>query len=936
MKKTWLYFVTFVFLNTNFMNEPKKLFLLDAMALIYRAYFALSKNPRINSKGQNTSAILGFANSLLDILKNEKPSHIGVAFDTHAPTVRHDDFAAYKANREKMPEDLSASIPYIMELIRGFNIPILLADGYEADDVIGTLAKQAEKQGFTTYMMTPDKDFGQLVSDNIFMYKPARMGNGAEVWGVKEVCARYSLSRPEQMIDLLGLWGDASDNIPGVPGVGEKTAIKLIAEFDSMENLLANTASLKGKLKENLENFADQARQSKSLATIILDAPVPFNPDDLILEKPDFEQLKKLFDELEFRNFASRFEAIFTPQISASAQPDLFSEVESINPAQDITTTKHTYHLVVKPEEIKNLAAQLATHPEVCFDTETTGTDPNSAELVGMSFAVRPNEAWYVPVSANYNEALQTVGFFKPLLENPDTLKIGQNIKFDAAILNWYEVKVAGKLFDTMIAHYLLQPDMRHNMDVLAETYLGYKPVSIETLIGKKGKSQGSMGDLNPEEVFEYAAEDADITLQLKQVFEPMLKEAALTDLFNEIEMPLIPVLASMESEGVKLDVETLKQFSLELEAQIKITQTEIYELAGVTFNIASPKQMGEVLFEKLAIIDKPKKTKTGQYKTGEDELLKIAHRHPIIEHILEFRSLAKLKSTYVDTLPALVNARDGRIHTSYNQAVAATGRLSSNNPNLQNIPIRTPLGREIRKAFIPRNSDYVLLAADYSQIELRIIAHLSKDQAMINDFNQGVDIHTATAARVYNLPLAEITRNMRRNAKTVNFGIIYGISAFGLSERLGIPRREAADIITNYFEKYPGVKKYMDNTIQFAKENGYVETIKGRKRYLTDINSGNGVVRGFAERNAINAPIQGSSADMIKIAMINVFNELTNRKMKSRMILQVHDELVFDVHRDELDTIKPIIEKNMKEAMTLNVPVIVDMNTGENWLQAH
>lgn len=918
------------------MNEPKKLFLLDAMALIYRAYFALSKNPRINSKGQNTSAILGFANSLLDILKNEKPTHIGVAFDTHAPTVRHDDFAAYKANREKMPEDLAASIPYIMELIRGFNIPILSVDGYEADDVIGTLAKQAEKQGFTTYMMTPDKDFGQLVSDHIFMYKPAKMGNGAEVWGIDEVCARYSLSRPEQMIDLLGLWGDASDNIPGVPGIGEKTAIKLISEFGSVENLLANTGELKGKLKENLETFADQALQSKSLATIILDVPIPFDPDGLRLENPDFDKLKTLFNELEFRNFAARFEAIFLPPTSSPTQPDLFSQEENPTKTEDINTTKHEYHLVNTVEEIKKLAAMLAGYTEICFDTETTGTDPNHDELVGLSFAVKPHQAYYVPVSSNYNEALETVGYFKELLENTEILKIGQNIKFDAAILNWYEVKVSGKLFDTMIAHYLIQPDMRHNMDALAQAYLNYKPISIETLIGKKGKNQGSMGDLNPEDVSEYAAEDADITLQLKQVFEPMLEEAGLTALFNEIEMPLIPVLASMEAEGVKLDVQALRQFSQELEIQIEKTQLEIFELAGVSFNIASPKQMGEVLFEKLAIIDKPKKTKTGQYKTGEEELQKMIHRHPIIDRILEFRSLTKLKSTYVDSLPELVNRRDGRIHTSYNQAVAATGRLSSNNPNLQNIPIRTELGREIRKAFIPRNSDYLLLAADYSQIELRIIAHLSQDKAMINDFNQGVDIHTATAARVYNMPLGEITRDMRRNAKTVNFGIIYGISAFGLSERLGIPRREAADIINNYFEKYPGIKNYMDNTISMAKKHGYVETIKGRRRYLPDINSGNGVVRGFAERNAINAPIQGSSADMIKIAMINVFNELTKRKLKSRMILQVHDELVFDVHRDELETIKPIIEKNMKEALKLSVPVIVDINTGENWLQAH
>jgi len=925
------------------MNEPKKLFLLDAMALIYRAYFAFSKNPRINSKGQNTSAVLGFANALLDILKNQKPTHIGVAFDTHAPTVRHDDFAEYKANREKMPEDLAASIPFIVELIKGFNIPILSVDGYEADDIIGTLAKRAEKAGFTTFMMTPDKDFGQLVSENIFMYKPARMGNGAEVWGIKEVCERYQLENPLQMIDLLGLWGDASDNIPGVPGIGEKTAIKLIAEYGSMENLLDHIDELKGKLKENLERFTDQALQSKSLATIILDVPIEFNPDKLILEDPDFEKLKILFEELEFRNYAARVEALYSPQQNTVTQVDLFSDevdnglvVTEVTDKNTIQNTPHQYHLVSTKEEAQQLAALLGKQNEFCFDTETTGVDANNAELVGMSFAFKAGEAWYVPVSENYHEALETVGLFKEVMENPKITKIGQNIKFDASMLNWYDVKVAGRFFDTMIAHYLIQPDMRHNMDVLSETYLNYKPVSIETLIGKKGKNQGSMRDADTAEIKEYAAEDADITLQLKEVFEPMLVEAGTKKLFDEIEMPLVPVLASMEAEGVKLDVETLVQFSQELETQIGVTQAEIFRLADTEFNIASPKQMGEVLFEKLAIIDKPKKTKTGQYATGEDELLKLAHRHPIIERILEFRSLTKLKSTYVDALPALVNPRDGRIHTSYNQAVAATGRLSSNNPNLQNIPIRTELGREIRKAFIPRNTDYVLMAADYSQIELRIIAHLSDDQAMIHDFSEGVDIHTATASRVYNMPLGEVTRDMRRNAKTVNFGIIYGISAFGLSERLVIPRREAANIISSYFEKYPGVKKYMDSTIAFAKANGYVETIMGRRRYLNDINSGNATVRGFAERNAINAPIQGSSADMIKIAMISIYNEMVEKNLKTKMILQVHDELVFDVHRDEVEVMKILIENNMKQAMKLNVPVEVDINIGENWLEAH
>lgn len=919
------------------MSKHKKLFLLDAMALIYRAYFAMSRNPRVNSKGLNTSAILGFANTLLDVLKNQKPTHIGVAFDTQAPTFRHETFEPYKANREKMPEDLAASIPYIIKLIEGFNIPILSVDGFEADDIIGTLAKKAEQQGFTTYMMTPDKDFGQLVSKNIFMYKPARMGNKAEIWGEYEVCERFGITHPRQLIDILGLWGDSSDNIPGVPGIGEKTAIKLISEFDSIENLLKNTDKLKGKQKENVINFSEQALLSKQLATIDIDSPIEFEPEKLITEQANADFLKELFEDLEFRNFAKRFFEDDSVEKSESVVQSTIFDEENTSPSyKNIANTDHNYKLVKSNEEIKELVKQLQNEKEICFDTETTGLDANNSELVGISLSVKSSEAWYIPISENYNSAIETVNLLKPIFENNKILKIGQNIKFDINILLWYEVNVKGPFFDTMIAHYLLQPDMRHNMDVLAETYLSYQPVSIEELIGKKGRNQLSMRTVDIEKVKEYAGEDADITLQLKHVFEPKLKETGTYKLFDQVEMPLVPVLASMEAEGIKLDVEALNDFSKKLEVEIEKVQLSIFEIADTKFNIASPKQLGEILFERLAIIDKPKKTKTGQYKTGEDILVKLIHRHPIIEMILEYRSLTKLKSTYVDALPNLVNPRDGRIHTSYNQAVAATGRLSSNNPNLQNIPIRTEKGREIRKAFIPRNENYTLLAADYSQVELRIIAHLSKDKGMAEAFNSGLDIHTATASRVYGVDYNDVTKDMRRNAKTTNFGIVYGVSAFGLSERLGIPRREAADIINSYFEKYPGVKEYMNNSIEFAKEHGYVETILGRRRYLSDINSANAVVRGMAERNAINAPIQGSSADMIKVAMIDIFKELNNRNLKTKMILQVHDELVFDMLKEEEEIVKKIVKEKMKNAIKLDVPVVVDMNTGSTWLEAH
>jgi len=922
------------------MDTQKKIFLLDAMALIYRAYFAMSRHPQINSKGLNTSAILGFANTLLDVIKNENPTHLGIAFDTMAPTQRSEDFAAYKANREKMPEDLSASLPYIMELIKGFNIPAIFLDGYEADDVIGTMAKKAEQKGFTTYMMTPDKDFGQLVSPNIFMYKPARGGNKAEVWGVDEVCKRYGIQTPEQFIDILGLWGDAVDNIPGVPGIGEKTAAKLIAQFGSIENLLQNTHQLKGKLKENLEKYADQALMSKQLATIQLDVPIAFEEEKLRLGQPDTAALTKLFEELEFRNFAKRLSTYLSVKKGESqgVQTDLFSShnTENKTALKTIENTSHSYRLIDTAEKAKALAEKLNKQKSFCFDTETTGVDANRAELVGMSFSFQAHEAFYVPVPDVYHEAVKLVEIFKPVFESEQIIKVGQNIKFDISILRWYDAEVKGQFFDTMIAHYLLQPDQRHNMDYLARTYLNYDPVPIENLIGKKGKNQLSMRVIDLETIKEYAAEDADVTWQLHEVFEPLLKETGTDRLFYETEMPLVPVLASMEAEGVKIDIPALETFSFQLKDEIEKMEKEIHKQAGIQFNISSPKQLGEVLFDRLQLSSKPKKTKTGQYSTGEDVLVKLSYRHPIVADILEYRSLTKLKSTYVDTLPLLVNPRDGRIHTSYNQAVAATGRLSSNNPNLQNIPIRTERGREIRKAFIPRSDDFILLAADYSQIELRIIAHLSKDAAMMEAFQQGMDIHIATASRVYGVPPKDVSKEMRRHAKTVNFGIIYGISAFGLSERLGIPRKEAADIIASYFEKYPGIHQYMENTKEFAREHGYVETILGRRRYLKDIHSANAVVRGYAERNAINAPIQGSSADMIKIAMINVFNEIQKLHLKSKMILQVHDELVFDVHKDEVELLKTLVEDKMIHAIELDVPLIVDINTGNNWLEAH
>ncbi|GAB1405306.1 DNA polymerase I [Lentimicrobium sp.] len=922
-------------------SSEKKLFLLDAMALIYRAYYALNRNPRITSTGLNTSAILGFANSLYDVIKNEKPSHIGVAFDTRAPTVRHEEFAEYKATRETMPEDIATAIPYIMKLIKGFNIPILLMDGYEADDIIGTLAHKAAQAGFTVYMMTPDKDFGQLVTEKIFQYKPGKPNEQPVIMGVKEVCEKFGVSRPTQVIDILGLWGDTSDNIPGIPGVGEVTARKLIQEFDSVENLIENAHKIeKESLRKKVIEHSEQALLSRQLATIILDVPIAFDPDALKMGNPDIPALKALFAEIEFVTFANRVFADLEKDASKSTQPNLFEAaaqtLELSDNMDNIGQVKHNYYLVDTVEARKKLIEHLSASYMFCFDTETTGLDANNVELVGLSFATKPGEAWFVPIPPKYDEALKIVQEFAEVFGNEKIEKTGQNLKYDISVLKWYETEVNGPLFDTMIAHYLIEPDQRHSMDFLARTYLRYDPVPIEELIGKRGKNQLSMRVVAMEQLKEYACEDADITLQLRNVLEPMLQDTNTRELFDEIEMPLVKVLAAMEAEGVKIDSNNLNQYSQELQQEIHAVEQQIFTLCGVEFNIASPKQLGEVLFDRLQLSEKTKKTKTKQHSTSEDVLQKLIHKHPVVELILEYRSLTKLKSTYVDALPLLVNPRTGRIHTSYNQAVAATGRLSSNNPNLQNIPIRTERGREIRKAFVPRNDNYTLLSADYSQIELRIIAHISGDEAMQQAFRDGLDIHEATAARIYNIALDSVSKEMRRNAKTVNFGIIYGISAFGLSERLGIPRREAADIIQQYFERFTGIKKYMDDTILFAKENGYVETLMKRRRYLRDINSANAIVRGFAERNAINAPIQGSSADMIKIAMINIQREFQHLKLRSRMIMQVHDELVFDVHLGEVEVVKELVDKFMKNAIQLEVPLVVEMSTGNNWLEAH
>lgn len=931
-----------------------KLFLLDGMALIYRAHFALSKSPRFTTSGLNTSAVFGFANTLLEVLKKENPTHIAVVFDTEAPTDRHVEFTDYKAHREAMPEDLSSALPYVFRLIEGFNIPVITSDGYEADDIIGTLAKKAEREGFQVYCMTPDKDFAQLVSENIFIYKPARMGNGAEILGVKEVLEKWEIERVDQVIDILGLWGDAVDNIPGIPGIGEKTAKELIKRYGSMENIIANSHELKGKQKENVENFAEQGLLSKRLATILLDAPTEFNAEEFKLTEPSKELLEPLFAELEFRTLGKRvFGEEFTiaeASQKASAQMDLFgqvlpskrdalpddSEYDSPKVYLTINEVEHSYHLVNDENGYKQLANILSQQDSFCFDTETTSTDANNADLVGLSFAFKKSEAYYVPVPDDREKALHILSFFKEILESEKIEKVGQNIKYDILVLSWYGVTVRGKLFDTMLAQYLVDADARNNMDIMANAYLNYSPISITTLIGAKGKNQGNMRDVEVEKVVDYAAEDADITLQLKTVLDQLLDENASKKLFEEVETPLVYVLADMERTGVKIDQATLQVFSRDLEVDIKNLEEKIYDLAGVKFNIASPKQLGEVLFDKLQLDPKAKKTKTGQYQTGEDVLTALSHKSPIVQFILDFRSLQKLKSTYVDALPEMINQKTGRVHTSYNQAVASTGRLSSNNPNLQNIPIKTERGREVRKAFIPKDDEHVILSADYSQIELRIIAEISNEKTMLEAFKNGIDIHTATAAKVYGLHLDEVTSTHRRNAKAVNFGIIYGQSAFGLSQNLGIPRKEAQEIIENYFSQYPGIKKYMSDTIEFARENGYVETIMKRRRYLRDINSANATVRGFAERNAINAPIQGSAADMIKYAMINIFKEINARKLKSKMTMQVHDELVFEVHKSEVEEMKALVREKMQNAIKLNVPILVEVGVGNNWLEAH
>jgi DNA polymerase-1 len=936
----------------------KKLFLLDGMALIYRAHFALSKNPRFTSTGINTSAVMGFANTLMEVLRKEQPSHIAVVFDTDAPTERHIDFAAYKAHRQAMPEDLSAALPYIFKLIEGFKIPVITMDGFEADDIIGTLAKEGERKGFQVFCMTPDKDFAQLVSENIFVYKPARMGNDMEIMGVPEVLNKWEIENVEQVIDILGLWGDAVDNIPGVPGVGEKTSKLLIKQYGSIENIIANAHELKGKLRENVQNFAEQAMVSKKLATIILNVPVAFDEDALLLEEPSRELLEPLFTELEFRTIGrrvfgedfsvadsrgqvtSQFELFgntaIQPETSSTvfvATPEMFEEAKEV---KTIENTPHDYKLVDTAEGRKELIELLLQQDRISFDTETTGTDANIADLVGLSFCIKVGEGYYIPLSENREEALLILEEFRPVWESEHIVKVGQNIKYDMLILKWYGINVKGRLFDTMLAHYLIDPDTRHNMDLLSENYLGYAPISITTLIGSKGKNQGTMRDVPVDKVVDYAAEDADVTLQLADKFEPMLKELNAEKLATEVENPLIYVLADIEKEGVRIDMETLINYSKELEIEIRKFEQNVYDKCGVTFNLASPKQLGEVLFDKLGLDPKAKKTKTGQYQTGEDVLMALAGKSDVVKDILDFRQLQKLKSTYVDALPLLVNPKTGRVHTSYNQAVAATGRLSSNNPNLQNIPIRTERGREVRKAFIPRDENHVLLSADYSQIELRIIADISKEENMLYAFNNGIDIHTATAARVYGIGIEEVTSTQRRNAKAVNFGIIYGQSAFGLSQNLGIPRKEAAEIIEQYFAQYPGIKRYMADTMNFARENGFVETILGRRRYLRDINSANQTVRGFAERNAINAPIQGSAADMIKVAMINIHRDIQERGLQSKMTMQVHDELVFDVLKTEVAEMKEIITHRMRTAIETSVPIEVEIGEGENWLAAH
>jgi DNA polymerase I len=951
--------------------SQKRLFLLDAYALIFRGYYAFIKNPRINSKGMDTSAIMGFMNSLMDVIKREKPDHLAVAFDKGGSDYRLEMFQEYKANRDETPEAIKIAVPYIQEILKAMQIPIMELPGYEADDLIGTLAKQAEKEGFQVFMVTPDKDFAQLVSENIFMYRPARMGNDIEIWGIPEVQQKFEVESPEQVIDFLAMMGDAVDNIPGLPGVGEKTAKKFLAEYGSVENLLANTHQLKGKMKENIEANKEKGILSKKLATILLDCPVTFDATDFELSKPDVEKTDAIFHELEFRQMKAQFDKWFgsgkeydeidtngngtndsgTPMPAKKAVPkksnedqfDLFGfhDEETIGNNSSgyasLENTEHFYQIVQGEMGIKLLLQNLEKQTSVCFDTETTGLDALNAELVGLAISYEKGKGFYIPFPENQEEAQNLIEKFRPFFENENIEKIGQNLKYDLKILANYGIQVKGKLFDTMIAHYLINPDMRHNMDVLAETYLNYSPKSIETLIGKKGKNQLSMRDVPLENIKEYAVEDADITFQLKQHFQPILEKVGTKKLFDEIEIPLVQVLADMEAEGINLDANFLRNMSIDMQKEIGNFEQKIYEIAGEKFNLASPKQLGDILFDKLKIGGaKQKKTKTGQYATGEEILSYLANEHEIVRYILEWRQMVKLQSTYIDALPNQVDAKTGRVHTDYMQTVAATGRLSSNNPNLQNIPIRTERGRQIRKAFVTRDENHTLLAADYSQIELRIIAALSGEEKMIKAFQNGEDIHRSTAAKVFNVALDEVTKEQRSHAKTVNFGIIYGVSAFGLSNQTNLSRSESAALIDAYYKTYPRLKAYIQEQIDFARENGYVETILGRRRYLKDINSANAVVRGGAERNAINAPIQGSAADIIKIAMINIHKKLASENWKSKMLLQVHDELVFDVHNSELETIKPLIQQEMENAFQLTVPLVVELGEGRNWLEAH
>ena len=949
------------------MADQKRLFLVDAYALIFREYYAFIKNPRINSKGLDTSAIMGFMNSLLDVIKRERPDHLAVCFDKGGSVDRVEMFEAYKANRDETPEAIRLAVPYIYKILEAMHIPIMVKEGFEADDVIGTLSKQAEIEGYKIFMVTPDKDFAQLVSENIFMYKP-RFGGGYDVWGVPEVQAKFGVENPEQVIDFLGMMGDSADNIPGLPGVGEKTAKKFLAQFGSMEGLLANTDQLKGKMKEKVEANGELGLLSKKLATIMLDVPVNFDADDFTLDQPNKEKVTEIFNDLEFRNLLTNFLRTFNTETTTQTknsnpqsnsreedkaikqttsntggQFDLFAapgtgsvtQEEVASGFKTIENTNHFYQHINSPLSRKLLLHKLMQQTEVCFDTETTGLKALEVELIGIAFSYEVGKGYYVSFPENQEETKLILEEFRPFFES-EIEKIGHNLKYDIKVLSNYNMPVKGKLFDTMIAHYLINPDMRHNMDVLAETYLNYQPVSITELIGKKGKNQLSMRVVPIKDQTEYAVEDADITLQLKQHFTSELESGNVTKLFNEVELPLVSVLTAMEIEGINLNTEFLSELSVALTDDISRLEKSIYKQAGEEFNIGSPKQLGIVLFEKMELVKKPKKTKTGQYSTAEDVLSYLAKDHEIIQNVLEYRQYKKLQSTYVDALPNEINKKTGRIHTVYAQAVAATGRLSSNNPNLQNIPIRTERGREVRKAFVPKNNNYVLLAADYSQIELRIIAALSEEETMINAFKNGEDIHASTAAKVFNVALDEVTREQRSNAKTVNFGIIYGVSAFGLSNQTSLSRGEAKELIDTYYETYPKLKAYMSSQVDFAREHGYVETVLNRRRYLKDINSRNAMVRSGAERNAVNAPIQGSAADIIKLAMINIYSRFKQENFKSKMLLQVHDELVFDAHKDELETIKPIIKHEMENAFKMSVPLDVEMGTGYNWLEAH